>query len=265
MKRRNLAGGTILVLLGILILLDNFNIIRVHIWGLIWPLLLIWVGVQFLLRPRWQAMSPAGKQIALPIKGIEEAVVRIDYGAGQLHLHGDTAPDELMEGSFGTGLVYDLKANGTKARLKMRPPSEDPLSWFGWKSAEGRRWSFGLNDAIPISLDLHTGASEATLDLEALNLKSFTLHTGASETRVTLPAHAGFTQVKAETGMASVSFTVPQGVAARIRASGGLSEIKVDQTRFPRSAGVYQSTDYDTADNKVDIELAVGMGSAHIN
>jgi len=265
MKRRNLAGGVILILVGILVLLGNFNIIHVNVWELLWPLLLIWVGVQFLLRPRWQSVSPTGEHVTLPIKGIEAADIQIDHGAGQLHLHGNTAPDELMDGSFGTGLVYDLTTSGVRARLKMRPPVDDPFSRVGWESAKGRGWSFGLNNAIPLTLDLRTGASEAELDLETLDLKLLTLRTGASETRVTLPANAGFTRVKVETGMAAVRLAVPERVGARIRATGGLAEIKVDQTRFPRSAGVYQSDNYDTADNKLDIELTVGLGSAHIN
>jgi len=57
---------------------------------------------------------------------------------------------------------------------------------------------------------------------------------------------------------------VPSGVAARIRASGGLAEIHVDRGRFPRAGGVYQSADYDTAPNRVDIDVEAGVGSVNI-
>jgi hypothetical protein len=57
---------------------------------------------------------------------------------------------------------------------------------------------------------------------------------------------------------------VPSGVAARIRASGGLADIRVDRDRFPRAGGVYQSADYDTAANKVDIDVEAGVGSVNI-
>jgi hypothetical protein len=117
---------------------------------------------------------------------------------------------------------------------------------------------------VPLSLDVNTGASKAELNLADLKVTDLQLKTGASETTVTLPTNATYTKVGGETGLAAVHFRVPQGVAARIHTSGGLSEIKVDQERFPRSVGGYQSTDYDTAENKVDIDISVGLGSASI-
>lgn len=72
MKRRNLAGGVILILVGILVLLGNFNIIHANVWELLWPLLLIWVGVQLLLRPRWRSVPPTGEHVTLP-SGIRRA------------------------------------------------------------------------------------------------------------------------------------------------------------------------------------------------
>jgi hypothetical protein len=43
-----------------------------------------------------------------------------------------------------------------------------------------------------------------------------------------------------------------------------LSEISVDQNRFPRTGNGYQSADYDTAANKVDILIETGVGSVKV-
>jgi hypothetical protein len=61
-----------------------------------------------------------------------------------------------------------------------------------------------------------------------------------------------------------VTVRVPSGVAARIRIRGGLAGIKVDQNRFPRMGDTYQSADYDTAPNKVDVDIETGVGSVEI-
>jgi hypothetical protein len=49
-----------------------------------------------------------------------------------------------------------------------------------------------------------------------------------------------------------------------VRFEGGLASIDVDQNRFPRAGGVYRSPDYDTAQNKVDIEVKAGVGSLDV-
>lgn len=265
MRRGTISWGAFLILFGVLFLLDNLNVINVNIWGLFWPLLLIWFGLQMLWGYSRRDRDAGAEFLSIPIKGIEEAHIRINYGAGELQVHGDTAPEYLLDGEFGSGVDYDLREAGDNTvDLKLRSPSESFFSWPWWGAGESRRWNFGLNDALPLSLEVSTGASKTVLDLSRLQVKALQLKTGASETNVTLPAHAGFTEVSGETGLAAVRFRVPEGVAARIRTSGGLSEINVDQDRFSRTGSGYQSADYDTAENRVDIDISVGLGSASI-
>jgi hypothetical protein len=90
------------------------------------------------------------------------------------------------------------------------------------------------------------------------------LQTGASAIDLTLPANAGYTRVDISAGAASVTVRVPSGVAARVRARGGLASVCVDRDRFPRVRGVHQSLDYDTALNKVDVNIETGVGSVDV-
>jgi hypothetical protein len=76
-----------------------------------------------------------------------------------------------------------------------------------------------------------------------------------------LPARAGRTRAEVKGGLASVNMIVPQGVAARIQLQTGLTGNNIDTNRFPLVGGVYQSSDYDSAVNKVDIFVEGGMGS----
>jgi len=90
------------------------------------------------------------------------------------------------------------------------------------------------------------------------------LRTGASETTVTLPRAAGVTDVKADAGAASLTFIVPNGVAARIRPKVVIGSIRVDEDRFPRSGSDYQSPDFGSAPNRVDLEINGGVGSVRV-
>jgi hypothetical protein len=121
-----------------------------------------------------------------------------------------------------------------------------------------------LSEAVPLTLRVESGASEAQLDLTSLRVSELRVGTGASATEIRLPSAAGTTKVRIDAGAASVKLWVPQGVGARIRAESGLSEIKVDRTRFPRQGIYHQSADYETAANKVDVTVQMGVGSVEV-
>jgi hypothetical protein len=89
------------------------------------------------------------------------------------------------------------------------------------------------------------------------------LETGASETRLTLPTRGRF-QTDIDMGAASLEVTIPDGLSARIRASVGAVELNVNQSRFPRNGSYYQSPDYDTAANAVDMAIDAGAASIKI-
>ncbi len=131
-------------------------------------------------------------------------------------------------------------------------------------SGRGFTWDFGFAKGIPLNLVFETGAVDAHLDLSELMVKDLVLKTGASSTDLKMPAGAGMTHLKIEAGAASVIIRIPEGVAARVESSSGLAAISVDQARFPRQNGNYQSAEYETAINKVDIRIEAGLGSVEI-
>jgi hypothetical protein len=50
-------------------------------------------------------------------------------------------------------------------------------------------------------------------------------------------------------------------VAARVRTSGGLMGVNVDERRFPKRDGRWESDDFETAAHKADITIEMGAGS----
>ena len=79
-----------------------------------------------------------------------------------------------------------------------------------------------------------------------------------------LPANAGLCTTKIESGAASVVIQVPAGVAGKIYVQSGLSGINIDTSRFMHSGSYYESPDYASATNKVDIRIETGVGSVSV-
>ena len=124
-------------------------------------------------------------------------------------------------------------------------------------------WDVALNADIPLALTLSAGANKSDVDLRDLNVTDLKVETGASETKVTLPSR-GRLRADFDLGAASLEVIVPEGVSARIRASVGAAELKIDTTRFPYSGNVYQSPDFDSALNAVDISIDAGAASIKV-
>ena len=267
MSRSTLFWGVLLILIGALLMLNNLGVLDVNIWSLIWPLFLIALGLWILWGVVVGPRSVEAEEVAIQLEGAGRARVHIRHGAGRLHVSASAGPGELAAGTFGGGLDYRVRRDGDMLDVEMRVPSDGfphfVMPW-NWGPGGALDWSFGLNSEIPLSLDFETGASDTRLDLADLRVTDLRLQTGASATDLTLPANAGHTRVNIGAGAASVTIRVPSGVAARVRVKGGLAGITVDQSRFPRMGDTYQSTNYDTASNKADVDIETGVGSIDV-
>jgi hypothetical protein len=266
MNRQSAFWGLLLILIGVLFIFGN--LLQIDVWGLVWPIVLILLGAWIV----WGVIS--GQQpretevMAIPLDGASRARVHLRHGAGRLTLGPGVEEGELLSGSFDGGVDHQSHREGDGLDVKIRVPVGDwslfATPWTRWQRG-GLEWRVALNGSIPLDLDLGTGASESRLDLRELQVTSLRLNTGASATELTLPAHAGFTEARLRSGAASLNVWVPEGVAARIRASGGLAEIAVDRERFPRQGSFYQSPDYETAVNRVDLDIETGVGSVRVS
>ncbi len=261
MRRSTTFWGLVLIFVGLIFLLDTLGVFgNFQIWNLIGPLFLVFLGLWILLgmvfHPKYEVVNEA-----IPLEGAASARVRLNHGAGGLNVASGAAGVNLLEGEFGGGLEKNvrLEADQLKVSLSM-PPQFFPGDW----GAHRLDWKVRLNPAIKQELEVNSGASSMNLNLEDLLVSHLLLKTGASSTDLVLPKNAGFTSVRIEAGAASVSLRVPEGVAARIRARGGIASVSVDRTRFPRQGSDYCSADYDTAPNKVDISIDTGVGSVDV-
>lgn len=262
MRRNGLFWGAVLVLIGGLLLANNLGIAKIN-FAVIWPTILIALGAWVLIGPVVMRRAVETEQVSIPLEGATKAHVRLRHGAGRLEIKGGAGANDVASGAFGGGVEYRARMDGDTLKVRMRVPS-DFFFPFPMFNTGGLDWSVALNNTIPMGLDIGGGANDAHLDLTELKLTELRIETGASSMELALPVNAGFTKVRIESGASSMNIRVPGGVAAHIRASGGASDISVDASRFPRVGDVYQSPDYETAANKVEIKAEIGAGAIRV-
>jgi hypothetical protein len=263
MRTSTVFWGGILILVGAFILLNNLGIFRVNILQIFWPLLLILLGIWVLSG----ALLPRGiqvEQVNVPLDGASRAHLRVNHGAGRLRISASKTPETLLEGEFGGGLDISTRKSGESLVATMRSPTQNWFNPFWWGPGISLDWTFNLVKDLPLKLEFDTGASDSRIDLSELLVTELNVKSGASSTEITLPASAGFTNARVGTVAASLRINVPPGVALKMRTVTGLGSVRVDRHRFPRREGYYQSDGFETAENKVELHIEIGVGSVDV-
>jgi len=254
----------IFILIGLEIIVGRYSIIG----GLI--VVVLWVaivgGVLWYSTTQPNALIQVGttETISQPLGDIKSATIDLNIGVSRTDVAAlNSDSNDLMRGDFthdsNVRIDKNYNVSGTDGRLSL---SENSANWM-LGVGNTSHWDVKLSPQIPIALSVNGGIGRATLDLSALNLSSINLDAGVGSVAVTTPQNAA-TTMKVNGGVGSVSITIPQGIAARIRINGGLGGANIDQGRFPKSGDVYQSANYATAENKIDIEVDGGLGSISI-
>jgi hypothetical protein len=220
-----------------------------------WPVAAIALGVWFLIGALFTGRGPV-EDVAIPLDGTTEGNVRIRFGAGELTTH-VAAPGMLVDGRFVGGVRQRRLAPGS---VELEQDLEYGVPWVDRRF----EWSVGLSGEVPLDLHVEAGASRSTIDLSGVRARNVVLKTGASQTRLVVPRGAGATSVRAETGAASLTVEVPSGVAARIRTRMTLGSSQIDEATFPRAGDAFESPDYATASNRVDLDVSGGVGSVRV-
>ncbi len=291
-RRVGLVGPIILIGLGLVLLLNNLGMVNWSVWDIIvqfWPILLIAIGLDILIGRRsglgslltlvvllavagaalWLYTSQVAPAPALTTESIDQsregatlADVAISFGAGTLRLGVLPEGSSLIAGTVALGkgerLVRDFHKNGDTAVLALRSEGFTLFPFVYRPNADTLLWDLRLNPDVPLRLTVSTGVGESTLDMERLKLTELDLHAGVGNVTLTLPAR-GQMQASINGGVGQVNVRIPAGMAARVHATAGLGNSQVSGN-YQRQDGAYVSPGYDTAENRVDLEVKGGIG-----
>ena len=259
MRRDNIFWGIALILFGVLIVLQERGIIA-NISTFFWPLTLILVGGWLILSVYWQPDRSYQETFSVPLGEAKRVEYKFSHGAGQIEIRGGSPLGSALVGTTAVGINHRSKLNGDRLEVHV----EAGPSFVPFIGPSQGIWRFQLTQEVPVTLTVEAGASSLDIDLMDVQATHVELNTGASSSNVTLPEHAA-SLLDVEAGAASVNIRVPESTAARIRVDEGMTTLNVDTNRFPRlDSGLYQSSHFDTASDRAEINIKAGLGSVSI-
>lgn len=286
-------GPIVLIGLGILLLLSNLDVIDLNFWELLfrfWPVFLIGAGLDILLGRRanggvliilmlvlglvfgaiWlgyvDTSAPfgavRGETVRQPLVGVSRAEVKVASSVSQLQIQGSASGDALVNGTIALHPNEELEkaytVDGGIARYALQSGSRS-LILPSFSGADDGLWDLQMNRAIPIDLSVSTGVGSATLDLQELNLTALKVNSGVGKVTIVLPTTGNFA-AEVESGVGGIEIQVPDTVAIRIKAETGIGSVRVDEN-YPKQDDVYQSLNYETALNRIDLTISGGIGA----
>jgi len=259
MRRDNIFWGGALIIFGVLFLLQQQGLIG-NVFEFFWPVVLILLGGWIVLGVFWKPVSVTGEQFTIPLDNARHVRYRFSHGAAQIRIDGNAPTGMAIVGSSATMGNHRSHSDGDRLEVRV----ETGPSFLPFLGPGNGIWQYQISRDVPATLTVEAGASQFDINLEDTLTSEVDLKVGASTVNVTMPAH-GVSELDIEGGAATFNVRIPEGTAARINTLEGFVSLNVDETRFPQGeSGLYSSTDFDSAADRVLIVIKAGVGSVNI-
>jgi hypothetical protein len=234
--------------------------------------------------------------LAEPLNGVTVAEVNINAGDGNVTIDRLTGGEPLL---ISGALQYVEKqgrptrtmvARNDRAIFTLRGGTAGQR-WFRlpWAACNGAtEWNIHLNPTVSSDITVHSDGGNVKLALAGTVITRVSADTGGGNMDVVLPDNAadlsataktgagdvaveigdgitGSNTVNANSGAGDVVVCIPSGVAARIHATTGLGKVTVDPQFSQTADNTYQSSDFDSAVDRVEITANSGAGNVSVN
>ncbi len=237
-------GPLLLIGVGVVWLLSNFDILPALNWGAVlrlWPLFLILAGLNLLVQQapdglarflstlvsvcallalggvlffapslpfvgEWfSAEVTQDHPVLVELNSAETAQIRIDTGATETTVSALESNSALLSGTISYRGVLDLDVTDSEDNLDV---SLNVRNTGNWGAGLGRQalnpWQLGLSADIPIDLRLDSGSGPVELLLADLTLSNFDLDAGSGRIAAVLPS--GIYDVNVDLGSGGSTF-----------------------------------------------------------
>jgi hypothetical protein len=287
--------GIFLLFLGIVFLLQSLNILPWALWGTLWhfwPVLIITIGLGFLLVrfnvwlvslltlsllgaclgiAIWQyepssLVGQSTKSYSEPLDGLERAQIEINFTAGSLtvsslptgSLNFVEADSKVKNGN--KDMRVDFRRQDNEGRLYLSKEQVNSPFW----NEDDNRLQVRLTRNIPLTLNIKSTASDNELDLSELKVTELRLDVDAGNCKVTIPSSASITYAYIDVAVANLEVTIPEGVAAKFKSDVNLGNLQIDESCFPKKGDYYMSRDFESAENRVELEIDCDVGRVQV-
>lgn len=268
--------GVLLLFFGVVFLLQTLNILQWGLWLVLWrfwPVLLIIIGLALLLH-RWNPWLVSALILILLLACLGIAVTQYqgtplpqvsDYYAQALDSKWESSQIQIRVNAGeldirslsdnSTSLIEAVTEQG-KIDVQFTTEGKEAQVTLGQATPSNvaDKWQVGLNPAIPLRLLAKVAAGNFNGDLQNLKIDIFNFQVDVGNAKIALPS-TGSSRLSVDSNVARVEIIIPDGVSAHIRAKNDLGTTQVDESRFPKQTDYFESPDYQSATNKVDIQI----------
>ena len=303
MKTSHIFWGTLFIVLGLLVLLNNFSAINLHwenLWQF-WPILLVLIGISMLVKNKFGKSALAGATaILLALLLFTSVKLSTDFIKGdfELALNGDedynfttTEYQESFDttiakaklyldaglGSFNIGdttsdLIY-VKTEGIEKHYKLTKRDHDNVSKLKLKMNKTtfhigknkfrNRVEIALNENPTWDINIDGGAAAINLDLTKFKIENIDFGIGAASLDVKLGSLSDKTRLNIEAGASDIDILVPEEVGCQVKTDDVLSSKNL-YGFIKIKSGLYRTAEFDEAGKKIFIEIDCGVSSINI-
>jgi len=290
-KASSLFWGLLFVLVGGLILAENLGWTNIHwanVWSL-WPMFIIAIGLSILSvrgiiwrMVVWLLVLASIVFVGLVAVGyvdfssqirntstvasindqdIKSAVIRVKAGAGNLVVNSKDHK-EMVKASLDSNIA-ELKQNVSYDGTVENVDLEMSTLRQGWIGGIRNNLEVSINREIPVSFEMSFGAAEADIDLREAKVTDINLKSGASSTILIVGDKEKTVDIEIDSGASSTIVRVPKNSGVRLKLEGGIIDKNLaDLTE--KNSDTYESSDYSTSKNTVNITAKIGVASFKI-
>lgn len=293
----SVVGPVLLIGVGVVLLLQQSGVLNWSLWEIaarLWPVLIIAIGVDILIGHRsllgaavavlivlallagglW--LMGAGPAAGTPVQGESYTVPLPDSKAADISLSPDAGKLEVRTLSGTSGDLLQATFREPKADNVTKSPTrieenkawivldDRSPSWVLWNIGvnEDVRWTVNLSPKLPLSLHLALGAGEIDADLSGLKVETVDAKLGVGKIILVLPATGDY-QVDVNLAVGDVEIRVPAGMAVSVHCTTAIGNCSL-----PNGSGFwsqnYTSAGYDTAKDRVQMQISLAIGKAEV-
>ncbi len=289
----NVFWGLLFIIVGGLMLADNFGLIDIHwanLWRL-WPLLIIAAGLSILSIQGvfWRIMTLIVSflmlgAVVLVLVGdfpdisqykttdytvqaassdINQAEIKIKAGASSINI--DSADqDAVVKSKFKSNLLSISESStvsGTTQRINLETGSKRTVNW--WTGNMESIWNLDFTRKIPLAINIDAGASSVEADLSEAMLRSAIVKIGAGSLVFKVGNLEESVNLSIESGVSSVILRLPNGSGVQLKLDSGLASSDIaDLSKV--GDNLYESTNYSQSNRKINITCKTGVSSFKI-
>lgn len=192
---------------------------------------------------------------------VMEADVEINYGAGTLYLNRPSA--ELVEAyNESDHIIQDFSVVYEDDKADIVFDVKRSISVNG-DELNQNNFYLALNENPVYDFEINFGASSMDFDFSDYKVSDIEINGGACDINIKLGDLYDFTDVSINTGVSDIKIGIPENSGCRVECESVLSN-KSFEGLMRKSSGVYETSNYSSAKNIVNIEFAGAISDFEI-